>query len=616
MTAAATTSTHYRPGRKATRPPVTVSAPRPLLRLVRPWWFTGWAAPLWGILAAAVGTWAAVLAPTLAPWAALVLLVVLATLARLAPTRRVLRAGGAASGALAAILASLTAPTVGTWGAVGIIAVGGLLAAWPWFPMRATSAQRARLRMIRSAWPSAAERAGLPTGTALDAVKPTPRGWSLAVRAPRGADAGLIAHAARRLGSTLGRSEVAVKLDAADAGRAVVEVTEGSDPLTGPPRPRPADEVATVADGAPFGLDENGRAVVLPLVESSALIGGRPGAGKSVGLSLIAAAAVEAPDAVLWAVDLKGGVELGPWLPATTRAATTSAAAGDLFTALDELMTARLSRLALDGARKLVPTVDEPLIVLLVDEVAELEKEQLAQLRRLVSLGRAPGISVWAATQRPSADLIPTSLRGLFRFAIGFPIKRRRDSDVILGDGWAADGVDASTLKAPGQAWAILDDGAVRCRSWLMTDADIGRTVARHAGHTVHHEYTAHRAPMTGDDRTPPPSNDAPAAGADTVRPLAAVPEPAPDPVALARHPGWSCAGTYAHAMHTHLLTCTDSAAGTARAVGASDRTARPTLPQLEAAGPVELRGGRWCAVPATLDALEALEGRTVEGAA
>ena len=121
---------------------------------------------------------------------------------------------------------------------------------------------------------------------------------------------------------------------------------------------------------------------------------------------------------------------------------------------------------------------------------------------------------------------------------------------------------------------------------------------------------------MTGDDRTPPPSNDAPAAGADTVRPLAAVPEPAPDPVALARHPGWSCAGTYAHAMHTHLLTCTDSAAGTARAVGASDRTARRTLPQLEAAGLVELRGGRWCAVPATLDALEALEGRTVEGAA
>ena len=607
--------TRHRPGRKATRPPVSITAPGPLLRLVRPWWSTAWAAPLWTGPAVGAMTWAAIVWPTVATWCAVVALVALAVLARRPLTRHGCRAIGALCAVLAAQLAATSWPNVGPWAGL-IVGAGAGLAAWPWLPMRTLAARRARVRTIRAAWPAVVEVTGLPEGTALEGVEPTARGWRLGVRAPRGADAGTIAHAARRIGSAVGRGAVAVDLDATDAGRAVVRVTEGADPLTGPPRPRPADEVATVADGAPFGLDENGRAVVLPLVESSALIGGRPGAGKSVGLSLIAAAAVEAPDAVLWAVDLKGGVELGPWLPATTRAATTSAAAGDLFTALDELMTARLSRLALDGARKLVPTVDEPLIVLLVDEVAELEKEQLAQLRRLVSLGRAPGISVWAATQRPSADLIPTSLRGLFRFAIGFPIKRRRDSDVILGDGWAADGVDASTLKAPGQAWAILDDGAVRCRSWLMTDADIGRTVARHAGHTVHHEYTAHRAPMTGDDRTPPPSNDAPAAGADTVRPLAAVPEPAPDPVALARHPGWSCAGTYAHAMHTHLLTCTDSAAGTARAVGASDRTARRTLPQLEAAGLVELRGGRWCAVPATLDALEALEGRTVEGAA
>mgnify|MGYP001375680281 CR=1 FL=1 len=612
MTAAVT---HHRPGRKATRPPVTVAPPSPLFRFVRPWWSTSWAAPLWTGPAVGAMTWAAAVWPVVGTWCAVVALVALAVLARRPLTRHGCRAIGALCAVVAAVLAASTSTAVGPWAGL-IVVAGAALAAWPWLPMRTLAARRARVRTIRAAWPSVVEVTGLPTGTALEGVEPTARGWRLGVRAPRGADAGTIAHAARRIGSAVGRGAVAVDLDATDAGRAVVRVTEGADPLTGPPRPRPADEVATVADGAPFGLDENGRAVVLPLVESSALIGGRPGAGKSVGLSLIAAAAVEAPDAVLWAVDLKGGVELGPWLPATTRAATTSAAAGDLFTALDELMTARLSRLALDGARKLVPTVDEPLIVLLVDEVAELEKEQLAQLRRLVSLGRAPGISVWAATQRPSADLIPTSLRGLFRFAIGFPIKRRRDSDVILGDGWAADGVDASTLKAPGQAWAILDDGAVRCRSWLMTDADIGRTVARHAGHTVHHEYTAHRAPMTGDDRTPPPSNDAPAAGADTVRPLAAVPEPAPDPVALARHPGWSCAGTYAHAMHTHLLTCTDSAAGTARAVGASDRTARRTLPQLEAAGLVELRGGRWCAVPATLDALEALEGRTVEGAA
>jgi hypothetical protein len=601
MTAAATTSTHYRPGRKATRPPVAVSAPRPLLRLVRPWWFTGWAAPVWGILAAAVGTWAAVLAPTLAPWAALVLLVVLATLARLAPTRRVLRAGGAASGALAAILASLTAPTVGTWGAVAIVATGGLLAAWPWFPMRATSAQRARLRMIRSAWPSAAERAGLPTGTALDAVKPTPRGWSLSVRAPRGADAGLIAHAARRLGSTLGRPEVSVSLDAADAGRAVVEVTEGADPLTGPPRPRPATPVATVAHGAPFGIDEAGRPIVLPLVESSGLIGGRPGAGKSVGLSLIAATAVEAVDAELWAIDLKRGVELKPWLPAATRAAKTDEAAAVLLAEAEQLMEARYDRMSDTDRRKITPSAAEPLIVLLADELAEMSDDNKDTLRRLVSLGRAAGVSVWAATQRPSAKLVPTDLRALFRLAIGFPTKRRRDSDVILGEGWAADGVDASALNAPGQCWAILDDGPKRCRTWLMTDADIGAVVARSAGG----QHTAHGAPSTGLDHPDAPSSDAPAASEDDERTPDA---PASlDAARLARHPGWQVAGKYAHAMHSHLLECTDSAAGTARAVSASDKTARRTLPRLAAVELVELRGGRWAALPATLDALEQL---------
>ena len=609
--------TRHRPGRKkaTTRTPVSVTTAPPLFRFVRPWWSTSWAAPLWTVPATGAATWAAIEWAGWAPWAAVAALVALAVLVRRPLTRHGLRLAGALAGLLAAVLAASTAPDVGR-GAVLIVATGGALAAWPWLPMRTLAARRARVRTIRAAWPAVVEVTGLPEGTALEAVEPTARGWRLNVRAPRGADAGTLAHGARRIGSALGRGEVAVDLDGSDAGRAVVRVTEGADPLTGPPRPRPDTAVGTVTEGAPFALDENGRAVVLPLVESSGLIGGRPGAGKSVGLSLIAAAAVEAPDAVLWAVDLKGGVELGPWLPATARAATTNTAAADLFAALDGVMTQRLERLALDGARKLTPTADEPLIVLLVDELAELEKPQLAQLRRLVSLGRAPGISVWAATQRPSADLIPTSLRGLFRFAFSFPIKRRRDSDVILGDGWAAEGVDASTLKAPGQCWAILDDGAVRCRSWLMTDEDIGRTVARAAGGHRPDTYTAHGAPMAGDDRTPPPSNDAPVVCAPAVRPLAAVAEPAPDPVALARHPGWSVAGQYAHAMHAHLTTCTDSAASTARAVGASDRTARRTLPRLEAVGLVELRGGRWVALPATLDALEALEARTVEGAA
>ena len=58
------------------------------------------------------------------------------------------------------------------------------------------------------------------------------------------------------------------------------------------------------------------------------------------------------------------------------------------------------------------------------------------------------------------------------------------------------------------------------------------------------------------------------------------------------------------------------SAPGTPGSGAAPDGRARRPLPRLEAVGLVELRGGRWVALPATLDALEALEARTVEGAA
>jgi hypothetical protein len=55
----------------------------------------------------------------------------------------------------------------------------------------------------------------------------------------------------------------------------------------------------------------------------------------------------------------------------------------------------------------------KPQIVLAVDELAELDEPSFDVLRRIMSLGRAAGISVWAATQRPSADLVPTALRTL-----------------------------------------------------------------------------------------------------------------------------------------------------------------------------------------------------------
>lgn len=66
---------------------------------------------------------------------------------------------------------------------------------------------------------------------------------------------------------------------------------------------------------------------------------------------------------------------------------------------------------------------------------AKQQKEFTTLLRDLVARGRAAGIVVVAATQRPSADILPTSLRDLFGYRWAFRCSTDASSDVILGHG-------------------------------------------------------------------------------------------------------------------------------------------------------------------------------------
>lgn len=569
--------------------PIDIGAPAPLVSLRRPWWATRWAVPLVAMATAPTAAFVLETHPLPAALALSVAVPGVLAASRLSATVTRERLTGAALAALAASSAPMLPPLLG----YPLAAVGGVAAGLPWLPRSERRRERRRRREIEAAWPAVVAEAGLPPRTALTGCEATSTGWRLRVRTPRGTPADVIETAARRLASALGRGTVRVKVDKTDAGRATIDVDE-RDPLGSKPIPRPAVAVATVANGAPFGIDANGRTVALPLIESSGLVGGRPGAGKSVGLSLVAAAAVEAGDAELWAIDLKRGVELAPWLPACTHAATTGEAAAALLGALEALMTDRLDDLAERGARKVTPTSTTPLVVLLVDELAELDKAAFATLRRILSLGRAAGISVWAATQRPSADLIPTAVRALFRLAVAYPVRRRTDSDVILGSGSAGEGADASKLAAPGLCW-LVDDGAPRrLRSYLLDDAAIGRIVAGSA-----HTRTE---PATGTERTDARTGTRNRAEHSGTRPVT-------HDARLDGHPAWRAMGGYAVAIHRHLRTTTDTAAGAARAVGCSDRHARSCLAALSTAHLARRVGTQWEALPAALDALEAAEG-------
>ena len=117
-------------------------------------------------------------------------------------------------------------------------------------------------------------------------------------------------------------------------------------------------------------------------------------------------------------------------------------------------MDSRDERLLAQGRRKIGPDDGVPVILAVFDEVAyfsatvgepKQQKEFTALLRDLVARGRAAGVIVVAATQRPSADIIPTSLRDLFGYRWAFRCSTEASSDVILGHGWAQRGTARRT---------------------------------------------------------------------------------------------------------------------------------------------------------------------------
>jgi len=240
----------------------------------------------------------------------------------------------------------------------------------------------------------------------------------------------------------------------------------------------------SIFDPVFLGIDENGAAVNVSLAERNLLIGGEPGAGKSVALNLIVAHAALSLDCQLMLVDGKR-VELGAWRScADVFVGPSIDQAIDLLRRLQEEMDRRYEVLLDQGRRKIGRHDGVPVILAVFDEVAYFsatvgetrqQKEFTGLLRDLVARGRAAGVIVIAATQRPSADIIPTSLRDLFGYRWAFRCSTEASSDVILGHGWAARGYCATDVDplARGVGWLIAEGGVPRrVKSAFLSDVD------------------------------------------------------------------------------------------------------------------------------------------------
>ncbi|QYN36257.1 cell division protein FtsK [Pseudonocardia sp. DSM 110487] len=249
-------------------------------------------------------------------------------------------------------------------------------------------------------------------------------------------------------------------------------------------------EPRSIYDPIYFGIDENGLPVEVTLMYRNLLDGGEPGSGKSSLLNTIIAHVALCSDARLWLFDGKT-VELGLWEEIADVFVGNSMT--DALTRLRELqaeMDMRYRQLNAVKRRKIARADGLDVIVCVIDELAffsvtigtkEEQEEFRTLVRDLVARGRAAGIIVIAATQRPSADIIPTSLRDLFGFRVAFRCTTDSSSDIILAVGWAKEGYSARNIRPEdiGVGWILAEGGIPRrFKAAYLTDAQIRAVIA------------------------------------------------------------------------------------------------------------------------------------------
>ena len=246
-------------------------------------------------------------------------------------------------------------------------------------------------------------------------------------------------------------------------------------------------------DALRLGTRADGQPWLLRLLGTHVLVAGATGSGKgSVVWSLIRALGprVREGSVQLWAVDPKGGMELTPGAGLFTRFAYESPSAMvDLLEDAVSFMRERSEVLRQSGQRVLTPSVETPLVVIVVDELAaltayvgdrDLKRRAEAAIQLLLSQGRAPGVLVVAAVQDPGKDVV--AFRDLFPTRIALRLLEDVQVDMVLGRSARQHGAtcDAISPSLPGVGYVVLEGvrEPARVRAAFVSDHDLAVMVA------------------------------------------------------------------------------------------------------------------------------------------
>ena len=256
----------------------------------------------------------------------------------------------------------------------------------------------------------------------------------------------------------------------------------GPDTLTGT---IPVGPMLSMYDPIHIGGDEFGQPVAIRLIYRNLLAAGEPGGGKSGLLNTLTAHVALSLSSRMVLFDGKQ-VELGMWDDIADEFVGPDLGHAIItLLRLQKVMDNRYSWLRAQRRRKIEPGDGLSVITSIFDEIALFatvlgtEQEQrlfVSLLRDLVARGRAAAMPVIAATQRPSVDIIPKSLRDLFGYRAAFRCTSTGSSNIILGDGWSEAGFSATDISPlnPGEGFLIAEGGSPqRIKVAYLTDADI-----------------------------------------------------------------------------------------------------------------------------------------------
>jgi hypothetical protein len=249
----------------------------------------------------------------------------------------------------------------------------------------------------------------------------------------------------------------------------------------------PGPAVQSITESIDLGPFEDATPARVLLLRRHALFGGATGSGKSGGLNVLMGNLTACADVVVWAIDLKRGMELGPWMSCIGRLATTPAEACALLADAVAILEARAAFLAATGRRVWQASPELPALVIVVDEYAELvdsAPDASGDADSIARRGRAVAVTLIAATQRPTQKAMGQgALRSQMDVRICFRVRERKDVDLILGQGMLSAGWQAHTLNAPGKFLVSAPEHDIprRARAYLLTDEAVSAAAHDHA---------------------------------------------------------------------------------------------------------------------------------------